>query len=523
MKHSLDIINFKPGVQLDGTQINTDSCISGVWNRWFQGTPTKMGGIQFLCPGLVEIVRTLFCANKSTSCDIYAGRPSSVVAMNLVNGTNVTQQYNRTPATYLTDFGNNVTNNIWTFAINNQTNILTAGNPRTNLIFAHAAPNLVNINSSEEGRLYYGAVNSTLPFVLVEQANVTTQLYGSGGIVSSDPYLIEYGNFVAWSEPNNPLVFPEANIYIPLEKVLYGAAVQYGGAPCIYLWTASQLIKMQFVGGKGEFTFTPFPDQISVLSSRSIVRYNDMFFWIGTDCFYVFDGNRIQVLANTMNFKFFFSNVNMIQRQKIFGIANLKFNEITWHFPSGSNVENSLFISLNAQGNFWFNGSIPGGGGRSAGLQQSTLNTYPIYSDTNLVQSATRPTPDAPIWLHEIGNDLVDESMTAFPILASFQTKYYMLGASGKSEDKQCRILQIQPDFVLQGKMTVNVSVRSYANSEDISSDLMVFDSGTPFVTMNIQGRFFSFEFVSNTLGGTYQMGNIYYNYMPGDQGFFGT
>lgn len=142
---------------------------------------------------------------------------------------------------------------------------------------------------------------------------------------------------------------------------------------------------------------------------------------------------------------------------------------------------------------------------------------------TGLV-SLTFSTPAGLIRLfqHEIGTDAIDgQNVTA--IRSFFETNDLSLTAGGPSQpavegiNRWLRIERIEPDFVQQGEMSVIVTGRPFAQSEDKDSQPYVFGPNTGKIDMREQRRELRLRFISDVAGGNYQLGKLLLNAEIGD------
>lgn len=131
------------------------------------------------------------------------------------------------------------------------------------------------------------------------------------------------------------------------------------------------------------------------------------------------------------------------------------------------------------------------------------------------------------IWQHEIGTDAVDGD-TFLAIESYFETSDlgWVAGGPAQSpqfpggsvgENKWLHVERIEPDFVQNGEMYVQVVGRPYAQVEDVYSQPYVFNPDTGKIDMREQRRLGRLKFGSNVTGGNYQMGRVLINANFGD------
>jgi hypothetical protein len=79
------------------------------------------------------------------------------------------------------------------------------------------------------------------------------------------------------------------------------------------------------------------------------------------------------------------------------------------------------------------------------------------------------------------------------------------------------RIERVEPDFIQSGDMTLYITGRPFAQSEDKQSIPYPFSPTTGKIDMKEQRRELRVRVVSNTLGGDYQLGKMLLNADIGD------
>ena len=132
------------------------------------------------------------------------------------------------------------------------------------------------------------------------------------------------------------------------------------------------------------------------------------------------------------------------------------------------------------------------------------------------------------LWQHETGVDAVKgASVTA--IESYFETSDLGFVAGGPSqpsmvgENKWLRVDRIEPDFVQSGTMSVQITGRPFAQSDDVTSDPYYFEPNTGKVDMREQRREIRLIFTSNVQGGNYQLGRAVLNAELGDTRPYGN
>lgn len=353
-------IRSAPGIKRDGTKFEGDQYVDGQWVRFQRGLPRKMGGYRSINKFLRGLPRALAEYTQDLLTYVHAGSSDRLERFFIDATFNTSVITNRTPTAGFTIDGANM----WQFATAYDT---TNGNQ----IVAQVAPNLNCICNSSGGALFVGDLLGTS--VLTQVTLVPANFSVTGGVVTLPPYTFAFGNdgYVAFSVPNTPSDFTgsgSGNAYITGQKIVKGMPLRGGpgNSPSGLFWSADSLIRASYVGGTPIFQFDTISTQSSILSSSSVIEYDGIFYWIGTDRFLMFNG-VVREIENNINLNFFFDNLNYEQRQKVFAVKVPRFGEIWWCFPFGDSTEPNHAICYNVRENTWYDTELPNGG-RGAGI-----------------------------------------------------------------------------------------------------------------------------------------------------------
>jgi hypothetical protein len=477
-----------PGIQRDGTDFSAEAYIDGQWCRFYRGLPQKMGGYDRILGSLVAIPRGTFVLSDAPNFNVYTGDAANLKYVPIdSNGLAVGAQVDRTPSLFAAD-----NNNKWTF------DVIPSTVDNSGILIAHAAPNLSSIDQRVERPVYYGDLVST-------SALTSTGFEASGGIVVLHPYLFIFGNDgnVIITNANDPTsLFNEARV--TGSKIVAGMATRGGNSsPAGLLWSVDSLIRVTQVGTTSvEFAFDAVTSSTSILSSNGIVEYDGLYYWAGADRFLVYNG-VVNEVPNSMSLEFFFNNVNMAQRQKVWATKFPKYGEIWWFYPKGNATECNHAVIYNVREQVWYDTPIE----RGSGDFNQTFDR-PIWTSNTVDGGGTYA-----IWQHEIGSDqTVNEVRTA--IESYFETSPIAWVGSGPDKksynlEKTVSIDRIEPDFVQTGEMTVIAAGRDYARSPNVSSPTFTFEATTEKIDMRVDRRELTLKFSSNVVGGDYKMGKV--------------
>lgn len=353
-------IRSAPGIKRDGTKFEGDQYVDGQWVRFQRGLPRKMGGYRSINKFLRGLPRALAEYTQDLLTYVHAGSSDRLERF-FIDGTyNTSVITDRTPTSGFTADDAN----LWQLATSYDT---TNGNQ----LVAQVAPNLNCICNSSGGDLFVGNLLGTS--VLTQVTTVPANFSVTGGVVTLPPYTFAFGNdgYAAWSVPNTPSDFTgsgSGNAYITGQKIVKGMPLRGGpgNSPSGLFWSADSLIRASYVGGTPIFQFDTISTQSSILSSSSVIEYDGIFYWIGTDRFLMFNG-VVREIENNINLNFFFDNLNYEQRQKVFAVKVPRFGEIWWCFPFGDSTEPNHAICYNVRENTWYDTELPNGG-RGAGI-----------------------------------------------------------------------------------------------------------------------------------------------------------
>lgn len=505
------LIASKAGVKRDGTQFEGDHYVDAKWCRFQRGLPRKMQGYRNLGSILEGPSRELHLFSSGGFAYLHSGW-SDGLEMVAIDQDDIPGTVNdRTPAAFPADDAND-----WQFDVTFDATSVT------NRIIAHAAPNLVDIDSAVANTYYYGDVTGTGALTAV------TGTEASGGIVVLQPYTVRYSSdgFVGWSVPNKPddiVGAGSGNARPTGQKIVKGLPLRSnsGNSPAGLLWSLDSILRMYFVGGTPIFAFDTISTESSILSANSVIEYDGVYYWIGADRFLSFNG-VLQELPNDLNLNFFFDNLNLGVRGKTYAYKVPRYGEIWWCAPLFGATEPNWAIIYNVRESkrlgfpVWYDTPLPENG-RSAGIYTQT-HKQPFMM-------GIEPDPDTskyPLWHHEEpGPDKIDGDQV-LAVESFYETADFSLmtmeGSDKKNRHLKCEF--IEPDFVQSGNMQVQVSGRDNARSAQVYSEVKTFPpiATTPseqIVKFRESRRQMRFKFISNVVGGNYQSGTTYAQLAP--------
>jgi len=534
-------IRSQPGIKRDGTKFEGDNYVDGQWVRFQRGLPRKIGGYRSISKYLREVSRAMHEFTQNSLTYVHSGSANLLERFYIDNNFNTSIITNRTPSTIAAD-----PRNMWQFDA-----IAAPGLGGLQLV-AQVAPNLECICNADGGQLFFGDLFGTAPLQPI--TNLPAGYSATGGVAVFHPYTFIFGNdgYVAFSVAGDPTDYTSLGsgaANIASQKIVRGVALRGGpgNSPSGLFWSADALVRASFVGGAPVFQFDTISTQTSILGANTVIEYDGIFYWVGTDRFLMFNG-VVREVPNNLNLNYFFDGLNQSQRQKVFAMKVPRYGEIWWCYPRGEAVEPSHAVIYNVRENTWYDCELPNGG-RSAAVSP-TVFPKPIMSgvvptaageeirvteatpaDTRITEgSDTRITQESGadqyrLWLHEVGVDDID-GLNIQPVMSYFETADMSLPVTSQ-ENKALQVLMIEPDFVQSGDMTMQVTGRANARAPEVSTEPHTIYETPPtpqdqVVYFKTQRRELRFRFESNAIGGDYQMGLVLAHVQPGDSTVIG-
>lgn len=497
-------LQFEAGYQRDGTPLETNHYSDGLWNRFnTRGKPRKMGGYNLITYNATGPVYGSWIYTANGVAYIYSGSAAAMEMQPVTLAGSVAG-----PKSNLTLSGlSSNSGNIWSLD-----SIYDPGRAN-DIIVAHAGRNLFAIDSTVTSQPMFAFAGSTTSFITMSNAPAI-----AGGVFVAHPFVLAFDTAggIHWSDAGLPLTWSggaSGSARVTETKIVCGRQARGGAgqAPAGLLWSMNAVTRFTFNGGSTIFNFDQLAGDTSILSSRSPVDYDGVFYWPSTDRFLSYNG-VIKEVPNNQNMDWFFTNLNMNARQQVFGYKIPRWGEIWWPFPYGNAIVPTHAIIYNVRLNTWYDTVLPETG-RSDGLF-SNIMRFPILFGTQSSNSLY------PIWLHEaVIGGAVSYDKTAMgqttAIDANFTTGFVTLEDAGI--EKNISLTRVLPDFVQQGDMSVTRVGRPFPNAQDTYGEAVTFTSGQTTID-DIRGeeRFMRLIFDSNVAGGFYEMGKPYMNIRPG-------
>ena len=502
-------IRSSSGIKRDGTMVEGAYWTDGLWTRFYRGLPRSMKGYRQMSEGYHGPSRALLLDSRNQLLNLFSGHAAGIEVAQFTYSGFGASPVDITPAGFVSN-----ANNDWQLAKFYSTN----GGGYVSLL-AHAAPNLSAIDSTVNTPVYYGDITLTT-------ALATTGMSVSGGVMNLNPFAVAYGNngLVAVSDAGDETTFGAASQFnICSTKIVKGMPIRGGQyAPSALMWSLEELLRMSFVGGTTVWQFDTLSDQSSILSSNGVVEYDGVYYWPGVDRWLMYNG-VLRELPNSISLDFFFENLNMAQRQKVFGYKIPRWGEICWCAPMFGATECNWMFVYNVRENTWYDTPLPNGG-RSAAVIAQTF-PYPIMSSSQpLVSSVNSSTTTYPIWQHEFGVDEIRgnivnaiPSYVTTPTLSLVGGGLTIGGVNVPSDNMWTQLVRFEPDFLMGPSIDVDILARDYPMNPDVVYHNVI-NSGTDNIDIDKQGRYVRYKIGTNTRGGYFVFGQSLMHFRAGDR-----
>lgn len=569
MTDSKNVISLlpKPGIQRDGTVLDSDQYTDGQWVRFQRGRPRKMGGYFRISDKLMGPINNMYTFSEEGIHYLTTFSPSGIEGIGVDDNGLGGAISNRTPTGYTEISGAR-------WSVDSMFDA-AAGSEKSVILATPTVP-----NSSVEQSVYWAVANDLSQFEEITDVNATA----AGGLFCAPPYAILYGKDgrVTWSNQNEPQNYTAGDAgtnRVTGSKIVQGFSMRTGGGLGGILWSLDSVIRMDYIGGQAIFRFQKLSQSASIMTQNTVVEYDGTYYWVGNDRFLVTDGSRVQELPNDTNINWFFDNLNQANRHKVWGMKVPRFGEIWWFFPFGDHTECSHAVIYNTREKIWYDVELP----RSSGFHAQTLpfpvmcgseqdnqylvllsgvtgtlnvqdmvvgvdsvglgiilnkvgSNYYVRMDTGMLQdgevinnlSATGSATIASItatfsmYGHEKGRDqVVGEDVLA--IDSFYTTMDFGMPTGGLNQqamdalNRWTRITRIEPDLIQVGEMTVDVLSQEFARAPEEVAESSIFQPDTQRIDMRNQSRNVKLRFRSNTLGGHYEAGRTLLHIEPGD------
>ena len=444
-------LDFLPGIQRDGTELDANRALDALWCRWRLARPRKIGGYQDMeAIAGAGIPRRIHCYYSGANVYVHVGTAFGLWQIVLDQNGNFVSVANRTPVAFP-----GTANLSWTLDA-----IFDTTSSALQLI-AHAATNALLTASATQSTPYLGILTDSAPLVFFSNPGapgpgIWTKPSIAGGIVCVQPFVFDFdiNGLVQWSAPNLPLYLGvtqgssgAGQARISAQKVVAGMPLRGGGAqsPAALFWTLSEVISAVYVGTPAWFSFNTISPSSSILGPSVVIEYDCLYFWAGVGRFLVFNGT-VQELPNNQNQDWFFDNLTTGYEAKTFAFKVPRYGEIWWCAPMFGATEPSHAVIYNLRENCWYDTALPANFSAAYFAQGFR---YPLIMRGQA--------GGAVLSLFDKGTDAVDVNGVPTALRSYFETPWIGGPRDKQPNDRGLSYQQFEPDFIQSGDMTAQV------------------------------------------------------------------
>ena len=278
----------------------------------------------------------------------------------------------------------------------------------------------------------------------------------------------------------------------------------------ILIFTDTSLHGMQYIGPPYTFGFSQLGSNCGALGPHAAVDVNGLALWMGPEAFYAFDGTVKKVQCTVQDYVF--SDINLIQEDKVYAALNTDYNEITWFYCSA----NSDFVDRNVTYNYlesvWSVGTL-------ARTSWQDVDTFEKPTATEYLKNSTAATLTT-IYGLTAGRSLVYRQEDGYnqadgtAVSAVIESGYFDIGDG----DDMLYMKRFIPDFKDQREnLTVNLLLRPYpqATANPSSLDPYVITPTTEKVDTRARGRQIAIKITSTDVGAWWRYGTLRVDIQP--------
>lgn len=170
------------------------------------------------------------------------------------------------------------------------------------------------------------------------------------------------------------------------------------------------------------------------ISRKCAASIDNGVFWMGNRGFFIYSGGAVQQLPCDV-IDYVYGNLNTVQKSTVWAVANTKFSEVWWIYPSEGGTECDSYVSFNYKENHWSIGEIA----RTAGVDVGVFSG-PVWAgaggaiyDHETGVSFDNAVPYAESGPVQIGNGdqvmaatmLIPDERTQGEVTATFKTRFH--------------------------------------------------------------------------------------------------
>lgn len=568
-------ITTLPGIKRDGTNLDGDNFVDGQWTRFIrkEGRPKKMGGYQEISSPLPGPMRAIQMWSRGDFNAIVGASMYGIGQANVDRNGGAGPSYDRTPAGYVTADGCWTIDTMYDAAVGSQNTVIIAhrNNALANIDEPTAYPvywgvaDMTTQLQAIAGLTVSGGIVCVSPYLIY---------YGSDGLVGwsdvNQPQTLDSGDAgtarvtgtkvvkglpfrsgagpaaILWSLDSvirmeyvgGNAIFRFSTLSSQSSILSQNGVIEYDGD---YFWAGIDRF-LVYSGGKvqelpNEMNKNWFFDNLNYEQRQKvwvtkIPRFDEIiwFFPFGTatECTHAVVFNLNSKTWHDFELPRSAGYYSQVFNHPIWAgdssqaTVRLNLSGVTGSFQVGDNVagtttgEPCQVLKVESATSLLV---TPLSGNRQVVILPGETLRNNSRTGSALVPSVIQITA---AYIHEKGFNAVTVN-TEKAIPAYVETSDFGLPTGGAQQNniqglnRWTRLIRIEPDFIMEGDMTVEVTGREFAQGPDIYSEPFTFSQNTGKIDLREQRRQIRLRFTSNTLNGNFEMGRVILHTEPGD------
>ena len=145
----------------------------------------------------------------------------------------------------------------------------------------------------------------------------------------------------------------------------------------ILILTDADAHAVDYVGSPFYYTSQKVGSNCGIIAPKAIASFGTSAYWMGEKSFYAYDGGYTVPITSEVS-DAVFTDLNQVQRSKIWAVVNGQYNEVWWFYPSSGSTEVDKYVSFNFNNQSWAMGSLA----RTAGVDNGVFQN-PIWASTD--------------------------------------------------------------------------------------------------------------------------------------------
>lgn len=251
------------------------------------------------------------------------------------------------------------------------------------------------------------------------------------------------------------------------------------------LFTREQVYSFRYIDRPFIWETRQIDPTRGLIATNARVVVNGVCYWMGRDNFYLYKGGNVEIIpSNTIRQstvkELVFKNINVGQRSKVFAWYNERFNEVWWHYPSGTSLECDRVVTFNIRTFAWGTHQLD----RTSAEYPAILGSFPYLVN----QTGT-------VYRHENGNN--DETN---PLRFSLKTPFFNAGT------QPVALGGVHPDSIRNGNISVTLNTKFYPKGT-ISSTTYTLGDTVDKLAYRRRGRYWQYDISGEELDQEWRSG----------------